>query len=92
MMSDYNESVDPEPTENVPLFESLRYQQERDRLFALSDPQKTFSEPDQPLAGYTFRSLLADLDPPTTLHISETSNLYKLLISRPELIPVIIIP
>ena len=74
MMSDYNESIDPEPTENVPLSESLRYQQERDRLFALSDPQKTFSEPDQPLAEQTFRSLLADLDPPTILIISQSSN------------------
>ena len=73
-MSDYNEDIGPEPTESVPLLESVRYQQERDRLFALSDPQKTFSEPDPPLPGYTFRSLLADLDPPTTLHISETSN------------------
>ena len=74
MMSDYNEDIGPEPTESVPLFESLRYQQERDRLFALADPQKTFSESDQPLAGYTFRSLLADLDPPTILNISESSN------------------
>ena len=74
MMSDYNEDIGPEPTESVPLFESLRYQQERDRLFALADPQKTFSEPDQPLAGYTFRSLLADLDPPTILNISDSSN------------------
>ena len=71
MMSDYNEEVGPEPPEDVPLFESLRYQQERDRLFALSDPQRTFSSPDEPIAGYTFRSLLADLDPPSILHLKE---------------------
>ena len=73
-MSDYNEDIGPEPMESVPLFESLRYQQERERLFALSDPQKTFSEPDEPMAGYTFRALLADLGPPDILHISESSN------------------
>ncbi len=75
MMSDYNEDIGPAPTENVPLFESLRYEQERARLFALSDPQKTFSEPGEPLAGYTFRALLADLDPPKILNISESSNI-----------------
>ena len=74
MMSDYNEDIGPEPTENVPLFESLRYEQERKRLFALPDPQKTFSQPNEPLAGYTFRALLADLDLPTVLNISESSN------------------
>lgn len=75
MTSDYNEDVGPEPTESVPLFESLRYQNEGDRLFALSDPQKTFSEPDQQLAGSTVRSLLAGLHPPTIRNISERSNI-----------------
>ncbi|MFL2501288.1 MAG: hypothetical protein ACJ0Q1_00040 [Luminiphilus sp.] len=74
MMSDYDEEIGPEPPESVPLFESIRYQQERERLFALPDAQQTFTEPDEPLAGYTFRSLLAELEPPTILNISESSN------------------
>ncbi len=74
MMSDYNEGIGPEPPEDVPLFESLRYKQERHRLFSLSDPKRTFSAPDEPITGYTFRSLLADLAPPSTLNLNEDSD------------------
>ena len=51
IICNYNQDIGPETTESVPRFEALRFRQERDRLFASSDPQKTFSEPDQPLAG-----------------------------------------
>ena len=70
-MLDYGDDIGPEPLEDVPLFESVRYKQERERLFRIPDTKRTFTAPDDPVQGYTFRSLLAEIGAPTTLNLEE---------------------
>ena len=43
----------------------------REKLFRIPDPKRTFTAPDDPVQGYTFRSLLAEIGTPTTLNLEE---------------------
>jgi len=70
-MEDYDGTVGPSPTQDVSLFETTRYQHELNRLFDLPGIKNTFSEPDDSIKGYTFRSLLNELEPATNLYIDE---------------------
>ena len=70
-MADYDDDVGPEPSEDVPLFESIRYKQERERLFRIPETKRTFTSPHDPVQGYTFRSLLAEIGAPTALNLEE---------------------
>ena len=61
-MEDYNDSIGPAPTEDVPLFESMRYEQEYKRAFSIPEIGNTFAPPDAPITGFTFRLELLDQD------------------------------
>ncbi len=76
-MEDYNDEIGPPPTENVPLFESTRYRQEHDRCFSIPEIKMTFSEPDIPIEGYTFRAVLNQLSPPKILGIQEHEDIFE---------------
>ena len=51
MMIDYTEEIGPLPTEDVPLFTTLRFQQEADRVFGIPEVANAFSPRETPLEG-----------------------------------------
>ena len=58
MMIDYTEEIGPLPTEDVPLFTTLRFQQEADRVFGIPEVANAFSPRKTPLEGITFSELI----------------------------------
>ena len=76
-MEDYDDSIGPAPTEDVPLFESMRYEQEYKRAFSIPEIESTFAEPDAPINGYTFRSVVEALEEPTILGVQEQDNMFE---------------
>ena len=58
MMIDYTEEIGPLPTEDVPLFTTLRFQQEADRVFGIPEVANAFSPRETPLEGITFSELI----------------------------------
>jgi len=76
-MEDYDDSIGPAPTEDVPLFESMRYEQEYKRAFSIPEIGSTFAEPDSPINGYTFRSVVEALEEPTILGVQEQDNMFE---------------
>ena len=77
-MEDYNDSIGPAPTEDVPLFESTRYEQEDKRAFSIPEIGNTFAEPDAPIKGYTFRSVVESLEEPMILGVQEQDNIFEI--------------
>ena len=76
-MEDYNDDMEPPPTEDVPLFKSLRYQQERNRCFSIPEINMTFSERNAPIEGYTFRDVINELSSPTILGTQEHEDIFE---------------
>ena len=76
-MEDYNDSIGPAPTEDVPLFESMRYEQEYKRAFSIPEIGNTFAPPDAPITGFTFRSVVEALAQPTILGVQEQDNIFE---------------
>ena len=62
MMIDYTEEIGPMPTEDVPLFTTLRFQQEEDRLFGIPVVAESFSAREAPLEGITFSTLIDEME------------------------------
>jgi len=60
MMVDYTEEIGPMPTEDVPLFTTLRFEQEADRIFGIPAVAKAFSPREVPLEGITFSALIEE--------------------------------
>ena len=77
-MEDYNDSIGPAPAEDIPLFESIRYEQEYKCAFSIPEIGNTFAEPDAPITGYTFRSLVESLEEPTILGVQEQDNIFEI--------------
>ena len=73
-MNDYSEDIGPLPTEDIPLFHSFKFEQERKRLAALQGV-KTFREKRVKFVGRTFASFLETLGPPTILDLEKGKNL-----------------
>ena len=68
-MIDYSDDIGPLPTEDVPLFVTNRFQQERQRKFAIPEFANTFKEPTEPIRGMTLTSLIESLGPVTVLDL-----------------------
>ena len=67
-MADYSDD-DPLPTEDVPLFVSTRFPQERQRLLSIPEVKHAFKEPTEPIRGMTLTSLIESLGPVTVLDL-----------------------
>ena len=59
----------PLPTEDVPLFVTNRFSQERQRKFSLPEVANAFKEPAEPIRGMTLTSLIESLGPVTVLDL-----------------------
>lgn len=69
-MHDYPESPGPVPEDKVPVFQSLRFPQEKERLFAIKAAADTwFKEPTEPPTGMRFSTLIKSLGPPLVLNL-----------------------
>ena len=70
-MADYSDD-DPLPTEDVPLFVSTRFPQERQRLLSIPEVKHafhSFKEPTESIRGMTLTSLIESLGPITVLDL-----------------------
>ena len=67
-MADYSDD-DSLPTEDVPLFVSTRFPQERQRLLSIPEVKHAFKEPTEPIRGMTLTSLIERLEPVTALDL-----------------------
>ena len=68
-MIDYSDDIGPLPTEDVPLFVTNRFQQERQRKFSIPEFANTFKEQTEPIRGMTLTSLIEGLGPVTVLDL-----------------------
>ena len=67
-MTDYSDDG-PLPTEDVPLFVSTRFPQERQRLLSIPEVGNAFKKPTEPIKGMTLTSLIESLGPVTVLEL-----------------------
>jgi len=67
-MADYPDDS-PLPTEDVPLFVSALFSQERQRLLSVPEVGNAFREPTEPIRGLTLTSLIESLGPVTVLDL-----------------------
>jgi hypothetical protein len=74
-MNDYSESIGPIPVDNVPIFQSLRFPQEVDRLLAIPAVANSFKPPTEPIAGITMSALMESLGPPLVLNLEKGKDL-----------------
>ena len=58
---DYPGEIAPLPTEDLPVFHTFRYPQERARLFEIDAVRTAFSPPKAPPDGTTIRQLIASM-------------------------------
>ena len=75
MLIDYSERIGPIPVENVPVFHTLRYPQERARLRSIEAVASTFSPPTEPIEGITLAALIDRLGPPLVLNLEKGKDL-----------------
>jgi hypothetical protein len=68
-MNDYPESIGPIPVENAPVFHSLRFPQEVERLFSIAAVANSFKPPTEPTKGITMGALMESLGPPLVLNL-----------------------
>jgi transposase-like protein len=68
-MNDYPESIGPIPVEDAPVFHSLRFPQEVDRLFSIAAVAISFKPPTEPTKGITMGALMESLGPPLVLKL-----------------------
>ena len=71
MMIDYTEEIGPMPTEDAPLFTTLRFQQEEDRIFGIPVVAETFSPREDPLEGIAFTTLIDEIGGTEILDLEE---------------------
>ena len=74
-MNDYPESIGPIPVENAPVFHSLRFPQEVDRLFSIAAVANSFKPPTEPPKGITMDALMESLGPPLVLNLEKGKDL-----------------
>ena len=75
MMVDYTEDIGPLPEEDVPLFTTLRFEQEQQRLWSIAVVGDSFREPEGPIEGITFSALIKELPPVTVLGLEKGKSL-----------------
>lgn len=59
-MIDYTEQIGPMPTEDVPLFTTLRFEQEAKRIFGIPAVANAFCPREAPPEGITFSALIEE--------------------------------
>ena len=75
MMIDYSERIGPMPVEEVPVFHTFRFPQERERFFSIPAIANAFSEPRELPRGITLASLIESLGPQTVLGLEKGKEL-----------------
>jgi hypothetical protein len=77
-MHDYSESIGPIPDDKVPVFQSLRFPQERERIFSIEAAANTWSKgvAQQP-EGIIFTALIESLGPPMVLNLEKGKDLFR---------------
>jgi len=71
-MHDYTEDIGPIPVDKVPVFQSLRFPQEMDRIMSIEAAKNTwFNERTEPAPGLTFTALIDSLCPPLVLGLEK---------------------
>ena len=68
-MFDYSDDIGPLPTEDVPLFVTNRFPQERQRLFSLPEVKHAFEESTESISGMTLTSLIESWGAVTVLDL-----------------------
>ena len=76
-MNDYPESIGPIPVEDAPVFHSLRFPQEVDRLFSIAAVANSFKPPTEPTKGITMGALMESLGPPLVLNLEKVKIYYR---------------
>ena len=61
--------------ENAPVFHSLRFPQEVDRLFSIAAVANSFKPPTEPTKGITMDALMESLGPPLVLNLEKGKDL-----------------
>jgi hypothetical protein len=74
-MHDYTEEIGPIPDDKVPIFQSLRFPQEIDRLMSIEAAANTWRERMEPTEGITFADLIESLGPPVVLNLEKGASL-----------------
>jgi hypothetical protein len=57
-MNDYSDSIGPVPVENAPVFQSLRFPREVERLFSIAAVANCFKASTEPTEGITLGSVV----------------------------------
>lgn len=70
-MIDYSEGIGPLPAEEVPVFHTFRFPQERQRLYSIPAVANAFRERTEPARGITMRALVESLGPPLVLNLEK---------------------
>ena len=68
-MKDYPEDYETPPEDDVPLFYSFEYKQERQRFSSLPTVANTFKRRTDPLKGINFTELVNSLGEPEILNL-----------------------
>jgi hypothetical protein len=70
-LRDYPGDTAPTPSEQLPVFHTFRYPQERARFLALSLVGTCFAPPETPSRGQTVRDIIAQLEPVEVLGLPQ---------------------
>ena len=70
-MKDYPKEYEPPPEDDVPLFYSFEYDQERNRFLSLPTVANTFKQRTDPLKGINFTALIDSLGTPKILDLEK---------------------
>ena len=70
-MKDYPKEYEPPPEDDVPLFYSFEYNQERNRFRSLPTVANTFKQRTDPLKGINFTALIESLGTPKILDLEK---------------------
>ena len=73
-LCDYPGDLTPTPSEQIPVFHTFRYPQERARFVDLPAVSRCFSPPLIPARGETVRDILARLEPVEVLGLSQGAS------------------
>jgi len=74
-MIDYSERIGPLPVEDVPVFHTFRFPQERARWLSIPAVANAFREPTEPIKGITMSALIESLGPPLVLNLERGKDL-----------------
>ena len=74
-MKDYPKEYEPPPEDDVPLFYSFEYDQERNRFLSLPTVANTFKQRTDPLKGINFTALIDSLGTPKILDLEKGKRL-----------------